>query len=259
MKRALKWIGIVLGVLALAIVVTLFILDKPRMQGTAGEPADALARKVQQAMKLDAWRSTGAVRFVFGGRNTHLWDRQRGFARVRFGDNEVLLDTRDQSGIARKGGKDVDDPALVKTAWSHFINDTYWLYPFAGLFDEGTQRALVDLPGDTDGLLISYGSGGVTPGDEYLWHVGPDGRPTAWQMWVSILPIGGVEVSWDAWQDLSTGVPVSTLHDFGPMKLELTDVAAGTSLAALGEDDPFGPLVAKRGADGGAAGSQPTQ
>lgn len=259
MKRALKWIGISLAVLLIALVATLVIIDEPRPEGTPGEAADALARKLQDTMKLDAWQATGAVRFGFGGRNTHLWDRQRGLARVAWSDVEVLLDTHDQTGIARKGGQVVDDPALVKQAWGHFINDTWWLYPFASLFDEGTTRALVDLPGELDGLLVTFASGGVTPGDAYLWHIGPDGRPVAWQMWVSIIPLGGLEVTWAGWQDLATGVPIATAHDFGAFELKLTDVAAATSLAGLEGSDPFAALVEKRADKQPAPASQPTR
>lgn len=259
MKRALKWVALVVAVLVIALVAIVIIANKPRPQGNASEAADALARKVQDAMRLDAWQATGAVRFGFGGRNAHLWDRERGFARVAWDDVEVLLDTHDQGGIARRGGAVVDDPALVKQAWGHFINDTFWLYPFAGFFDEGTSRALVDVPGEAEDLLITHGTGGVTPGDAYLWHVGPDGRPVAWQMWVGIIPIGGLEVSWDGWQALATGVPVATAHDFGPIELKLTEVAGTASLAALGVEDPFGALVERRGAKPAAPASQPVR
>ena len=95
-----------------------------------------------------------------------------------------------------------------------------------------------------DALLVSFGSGGRTPGDAYLWTVGADGRPTAWRMWVSILPIGGLKVSWAGWTRLSTGAWVATEHALGPIDLCLTQVEGAASLAALLGDqpDPFAPL-----------------
>lgn len=257
--KIVKWLIAIVIALVAAVAVFLVTVHEPRPEGaTAGEAADALAREVQRAVALDAWESTGAVRFDFAGRQTHLWDRERGFARVAWDDTVVVLDTHDQTGIARVGGEVVDDPALIETAWAHFINDTYWLYPFGGFFDDGVTRSIVELDGDTRGLLIAYSSGGVTPGDAYLWHIGPDGRPVAWQMWVEIIPVGGLKASWDGWQDLSTGVPVSTKHEIGPISMTLSDVEAATHLVALESDDPFAALAERRG-DTAAPGSQPTK
>ena len=107
---------------------------------------------------------------------------------------------------------------------------------------------------DDDGeesLLVSYASGGLTPGDAYLWRVGPDGTPTAWKLWVSILPIGGVETSWEGWVTLDTGARISTRHA-GPLglTLELTDVEGAATLDALVDGpDPFAPLFEREEGD----------
>jgi hypothetical protein len=110
------------------------------------------------------------------------------------------------------------------------------------LFDPGVRREIVAPPEGDPGekaLLISYTSGGVTPGDRYLWLVPAEGPPVAWRMWTSIFPIQGIRVSWEGWQQLSTGAWVSTKHhlpglDFG------FQVKGATSLAELtGGADPF--------------------
>ena len=98
--------------------------------------------------------------------------------------------------------------------------------------------------------MVSYASGGLTPGDAYVWIVGPDGRPRSWKMWVSIIPIGGVEVSWDGWRELATGAWISTAHH-GPLglTLELGDVRGAETLEALVDGpDPFSPLFEGEGA-----------
>jgi hypothetical protein len=128
-------------------------------------------------------------------------------------------------------GSDLDE--ALADAWKAFCNDTFWFNPLVKLFDDGTERALVRTETGADALLITYASGGVTPGDAYLWHLGPDDRPTAWQMWVQILPIGGVRMTWSGWVALETGAVVSTFHEGTVANLALTEVAGTATLDAL--------------------------
>lgn len=185
----------------------------------------------------------------FSGRQQHLWDRDRGFARVRFRDQEVLLDLETRRGVATRGGQTLNveeaEPLLEK-AWALWCNDSFWLNPVAKLFDDGTRRSLAPIPGsagDSTGLLVTYGAGGVTPGDSYLWAAGDDGLPHTWWMWTQILPVGGVKASWDGWVRLDTGARVATRHQIGVLTLELTDVRGAATVTELtGGDDPFAPL-----------------
>ncbi|MEM6455160.1 MAG: hypothetical protein AAF772_08710 [Acidobacteriota bacterium] len=228
------------------------LLDKPRPTGTAGAEADALARRMMDAVDVDAWQRTGAVQWVFAKRQTHLWDRQRGFARVAWGgEREVLLDLATRDGVATVRGQAVTDPTergiLLDAAWRHWVNDSFWLNPVAKLFDDGTERALVTDDDGIERLLITYNLGGVTPGDAYLWTPGDDGTPADWRMWTAILPIDGVKASWRDWIALDTGARVSTHHDIFFLDLVLSDVAGASDLATLlGPDaeDPFAALVA---------------
>lgn len=241
MKRVAKVLGVGLVVLVLLAVATGFWLDSPRPTGRPGPEADALARRMTAAVDADAWARTQAVRFVFAGRNHHIWDRARGYASVAWDDVQVVFDTATRRGFAWRGGARLADAGdLIDDAHAAWVNDTFWLNPVVKSFDPGVERALVD----EDALLVSFGSGGRTPGDAYLWTVGADGRPTAWRMWVSILPIGGLKVSWAGWTRLSTGAWVATEHALGPIDLRLTQVEGAASLAALLGDqpDPFAPL-----------------
>ena len=76
-------------------------------------------------------------------------------------------------------------------------------------------------------MLVEYSSGGVTPGDTYLWILDDDGLPHSWKMWVKIIPIGGIEFSWNEWKTLSTGARVALHHDHKLLKINLSDVKAG--------------------------------
>ena len=227
----------------------------PLPEGQTGPAADALAHSLEQAVRGDDWNRTGAVRWTFLGGHHHLWDRQRGYARVRWSNMEVLLEVRKKSGLAFSKGRFLDgkdaDKAVAK-AYAMFVNDMFWLNPVVKLFDPGVHRALVTLSdADTrpgwrkEALLAYYSSGGVTPGDKYLWIADTDGRPVAWRLWVSVLPIPGLEFSWDSWQTLATGALVSTHHG-GPLGAGVTlhDVAGAATLEQLEPGpDPFAALA----------------
>lgn len=246
----MKWLvrlGIVIVIAVAAVVVAIAVASEPRPSGKSGPAAEALAEAMFEAVNGEAWAKTRAVTWVFGNRNTHLWDRDRQFAQVSWDDYRVVLDVsgsaeRKRRGQAFRGGQAVDSEAsreLIETAYAAFINDSFWLNPIPKVFDAGVTRSTLEVDG-RPALLASYSSGGLTPGDAYLWLLDDASRPTAWRMWVSIVPVGGVEVSWEGWQQLSTGAWVSTVHDMGPVTLTLTDVRGAESLEALmpGED-PF--------------------
>ncbi len=249
MRRLLRFLAAVLALVVVGLATAGVALNAPRPELVAEADAEALADRMLQAVDAEAWARTGAVTWVFAGRNQHLWDRARGLARVSWGDTVVLVDLGKQVGRATRGGEPVEGRAgerLVAKAYAAWVNDSFWLNPVVKCRDEGTSRAVARLEGEDagrQGLLVSYASGGLTPGDAYLWLLGPDGTPEAWRMWVSVIPIGGVRASWEGWTTLSTGARVSTLHRLGPMSLEITELAGAETLSSLvpGED-PFAPL-----------------
>lgn len=78
----------------------------------------------------------------------------------------------------------------------------------------------------SDALLITYTTGGSTPGDSYLWLLNDDGFPNAFKMWVDIIPIGGINATWDDWLVTESGVFLPKSHKVGPMTLNMGDVEA---------------------------------
>ncbi|HJL14793.1 MAG TPA: hypothetical protein RMH99_04005 [Sandaracinaceae bacterium LLY-WYZ-13_1] len=252
LKKVLKWTGIVLGGLVLLLAVILFVAHDPRPDGEPGPEAEELAVRMEAAVDVEAWARTGAVRWGFGGRQEHLWDRERGVARVRWDDVEALFHVGSSSGRVWRAGREVhgeEARELLAQANAHWVNDSFWLNPVAKFRDEGVRRELVTLEDGTDALLVRYTSGGLTPGDAYLWIPGEGGLPREWRMWVSIIPVGGVATTWEGWQTLSTGAKIATRHE-GPLgiTLELDDVAGAATLAELtGGEDPFAPLFDDEG------------
>jgi hypothetical protein len=249
MRRLARVLGSVLLVVVLLLLVTREALDAPRPVAGPGPDGDALARRMEAAVNGEAWQKTGAVTWVFAGAHRHLWDRERGLDSVTMGEDRVLVDLGKQVGRAFHGEEPVEGrrgEKLVARAYAAWVNDSFWLNPVVKAFDEGVSRAVVVPTGEDAGkagLLVSYSSGGLTPGDAYLWLLDPDGTPSAWRMWVSVIPVGGVRASWEGWTTLATGARVSTRHQMGPATLELTEVAGASTLAELAPGpDPFAPL-----------------
>ncbi|MEM6797550.1 MAG: hypothetical protein AAF725_26515 [Acidobacteriota bacterium] len=250
LRIALMWGGLMV-VIAIAVLAAVSLLSNPLPDAVLSTEADTLAREMQRAVNTEAWRRTGAVSWTFAGQQRHLWDRQRQFVRVEWPEHDVILDLSTREGLARRNGKPVtveETPKLLDKAWALWCNDSFWLNPIDKLFDEGTERAIAELDSGQRGLLITYGSGGVTPGDRYLWLLGEDSRPTAWRMWTEILPIQGLEASWEGWIELETGASVATTHQLPIIELRLSDVRGAATLAELIDgEDPFRPLELLRG------------
>ena len=246
MRRAVRVVTVVLLVLVVGLLGLWAGLRHAPTPTSAGPEAEALAKEMVQAVDGDAWSRTGAVRWRVQGRS-HLWDRQRGLARVEWRGNRVLLDVNSRKGRAWSKDVEVTDAAgkqkLIDDAYSLWINDSFWLNPMVKAFDDGTSRER----GTVDGkraLLVSYASGGLTPGDKYLWILDDNGRPLAWRVWVHILKIGGLHFTWEGWTRLPTGAWVATSHRIlGLDVVPLRELAAGATLHDIEATDPFAPIL----------------
>ena len=216
--------------------------------GIQGPKAEQLTNRIESSINIHAWQETGAIEWTFPRGHKHLWDRQRHWHRLQWDGCTAWIDLSSRQGRVECDGEPLEGADLrerLDDAWSIWANDSFWLNPLAKLRDEGTERRLVTLDGNIEALLITYSSGGVTPGDSYLWMVDKAGQVTACKMWVQVIPIGGLEFSWDDWQTLDTGARVATRHR-GPLgfTIELADIRAGFSVRTLyPESDPFAPLI----------------
>ncbi|WP_420579855.1 hypothetical protein [Reichenbachiella sp.] len=219
-------------------------MDESLPDGQLGEEADALAQKMLYSINDSAWQNTGAVSWGYDDR-TFIWDRKRHFTQVNFDGNQVLLDINNRKGYIIESAKDLSVEEKVETchwAWRYWCNDSFWLNPISKIFDPGTERRIVDWHGKKS-LMVTYTSGGSTPGDSYLWILDDNGLPTSWKLWVSIIPIGGMRFSWDKWVKLETGVLIST-HHFNTLKtIPLHSPVGKTDLSMMFEEDIFQPLV----------------
>lgn len=249
MKKWLKRTLLIISGLLLIPVILLFIAHQPRPQLLPSAEADQLAEKMLAAINKPAWDTTQWVQWTFAGRNSFVWDRERNLVQVKWGKEKMaLIDPSKRTGFAFSGGEEMHGQKkakMVDYALSSFFNDSFWFLAPTKVFDPGTQRGLIDLPkGKGQGLLVSYSSGGVTPGDAYLWILDENGLPMAYQMWVSILPVGGIKASWEDWQTLSTGAKYAASHILlGSYNAEVTEVKSGMRWEELGlRNNPFESL-----------------
>ncbi|WNJ19442.1 hypothetical protein [Pontibacter sp. G13] len=243
----IKWIFLGLA----GIVGILFFLgwlaSKPLPEGKTGPAADDLARAMMTSVNCEAWDTTGAVSWQFRD-NHHLWDRERHLAQVVWGEYLVLVNINERTGLAYHQGQQVmgeEAAKLIDQAWKAWVNDSFWLNAVCKAFDGGTSRSTVQLEDGRQGVMVSYSSGGATPGDSYLWLLDENNRPTAWQMWVGIIPVGGVEVSWEDWMQLETGAWIAGAHKgSGGLEIPIANIQGAATLKALLPDqpDPFRDL-----------------
>jgi hypothetical protein len=225
--RRIGWgIVILASVLLTVLIVVGLIMHKPRPEGKAGPEADALARKMLASINDSAWDDVEQISWDFGGRFSHDWNKKDMTDRAKWGNNEVFINLTTKEGQAWVNGEEVFDKKrdkLLNTAWERWVNDAFWLNPVSKAFDEGVTRSIVKLEDGSDGLLVSYSAGGVTPGDAYLWELDENYRPVAWRMWVKIIPVGGLRFTWEDWQQMPEGVWLSGKHE-GPFTLYLKDI-----------------------------------
>ena len=242
MQRFLKWLLILLIGLLAASLLTVKIISDPLPQGESGRAAEALADKVLTAIGNPMLDSVQWLQWEFMRGHRYVWHQPTNTARISWGDHVVVMKLDTQSGSAKCNGVMLQgsdlDQAIAK-AWALWCNDSYWLMAPNKLRDPGTQRFLVDVhseyPGQ-QGLMVQFSSGGVTPGDTYLWIVGPDGIPSGYKMWVNILPIGGIYASWDNWITVYTGAKLATSHQSKIGGFTMKDVKAGATYQELGLD-----------------------
>jgi hypothetical protein len=224
-KKIMKGVGILLVVLLCLGFSLYLIYNKPLPQGEKGEEALALVRKIQTAINQNAWDKTRYIEWTFRGANHYVWDKKRHLVRVKWDDYEVFLNPSTLKGQIYKNNEPEEyDTEIMDKANFNFTNDAFWLNAPSQLKRDGMEYRTVVMDDGSKALLVTYMTGGVTPGDSYLWILDEDGLPKAWQMWVNIIPIGGLEVSWADWTTLSTGAKIATTHDAGFLSIPISNV-----------------------------------
>ena len=216
--------------LLIVVTVTVKIASEPLPEGVSGDGADDLALQMLQALNYDAFLATTDIEFSFSGHH-YAWNKAENRVEVRWSSHRVLLELDDlSSSVVYNDQAQIleERPDLIDQAVSYFYNDSYWLVAPFKVFDPGVSRKLVRLEGENDALLVTHSSGGVTPGDSYLWLLDDNARPIAFKMWVSIIPFGGLRASWEDYVKSETGAYFATSHKMGPLTIGIRDLKTET-------------------------------
>ena len=246
-KIFLTVFGILIGGALIVLLTIRLIVNQPLPVGESGPAAEALADRIEAATAQQAWRDTAAVEFTFDRHgNKHFYDKRRHLIEVIAPGEKtirVLYNHKNQNQFVafadgnRLSGAEAH--AALQQAIKFHVNDVFWLNPFGALRAPGAKLALVG----ERALLITYESGGVTPGDSYLIITDENGRPERWQMWVSVLPIRGLEFTFEDWKTYETGAVLSTTHNGSIAQVNLSGVKTYAQYPAPGEADRFAPLL----------------
>ncbi|SNR15371.1 hypothetical protein [Tenacibaculum jejuense] len=242
MKKFLKIIGILL-LLIIGVFTFIYLkYNETLPTGKQGEEADALANKMLVALQHEAFENTEIIEWSFVGKHFYKWYKQEDKVEVSWGKNKVILNTKNpnESEIFVNGQKS-DDKTLIEKAEAFFNNDSFWLIAPHKVFDNGVERRIVK-HNDKDALLVTYTSGGTTPGDSYLWILNDNGFPTHYKMWTQIIPVGGLGASWSDWTTTEAGLQLPTKHKLDVLGLEIN---MGTPKASNPKSDGLANKILK--------------
>lgn len=246
MKKWITRILIFIAILIAIIVIIGYSSSEKEPQTTQNKEADLLAQKMLDAIDIKAWDSLKYLTFDFKNIHKYLWDKQANQVKISWAEYLVLMKLDTQKGVVYKNGEMLSEnlsQAILEEAWGYWCNDSFWMFAPFKVFDPGTSRSLAKDEEGKDGLMVTYNSGGVTPGDKYLWFLDQNYIPTGFKIWVKVIPIGGVYFTWENWITLSGGAKLATSHLKAGIDLKMEDVKEGVILSDLGESmDLFGPL-----------------
>lgn len=229
-------------IFSLVIITASFFSCSNIPQGAPGPQAEALAQHILEQMNYEAWQNnTRAVSWSFPGGHRHFWDKSRGLVRVEWDNLIVLFDKNSMKGIAFREEVKVTDHGetndLITKANEFFINDSYWLNPLFHIYSPGTVRSLVS-PGV---LKVHFETGGVTPGDTYVFYAGESDPVEKMRLWVSKIPIKGFSVSFTNYSQSSTGVLTARTYA-SLINIEIKDLVMYSAYPPENGEDLFEEL-----------------
>ena len=230
-----KYTLYLLLVLFVAGFITIKVMSGPKPSAEA----DALATEILSVINKSAFDTLPYLRWEFFREGQkYFWDKKNNKAIIEFADYKVLYNLNTMNAQCYKNRQMLDGDAheaAKQKAWSNWCNDSFWMIAPFKLFDIGTTRKVVTIDNKRH-LMVEYSSGGVTPGDSYLWILDENQRPYGWKMWRSILSIKGIYNAWSGWQTFE-GIQFSTTHDFFGKEVTMKNVLAAKTLKEFGYDE----------------------
>ncbi len=231
-KKILKIIGGLIVFLALPSLLFFGFLylkyNEDLPTGTTGEQADALANRMLKALDHENYKATNYLEWTFKNKHHYQWEKDKNICNIQWEDFKLsvhLSDTaKSKAFIHSFEVKGKQRAELLATAIGFFNNDSFWLVAPYKVFDPGVERSVVKLDNGQDALLVTYNSGGSTPGDSYLWILDENDKPDSYKMWTSIIPIDGFPATWNEWTTTESGAQLPTNHKLLFFSLDMGEV-----------------------------------
>ena len=237
LKSIIKWTFILIVFIGIVLFAVVKFMSEKRPEAIKGENADLMANNMLASINKPAWDTLNYLKWEFMQGHKYLWDKKGNNALIEWEENRVLLNLDKIEGVAFKKGKQLEGEAkskMIQKAWSFWCNDSFWMFAPFKVFDPGTIRSVVETENGDKGLMVTYDSGGVTPGDGYLWLLDNNNIPTGYKMWTSIIPIKGIYVSWENWKTIKGGSKLAISHKSPMLSFDMKGVEEGDSPSALG-------------------------
>ena len=201
--------------------------------GKQGVEADMLAQNMLNQLNYSAYKTTSYLEWTFRGKHHYQWHKANNHCIVNWDHFKVDLNfealNKSKVFVAEQEYNGIEKQKYLDKALAYFNNDSFWIVAPFKVFDKGVERRLIKTKEGKDALLVTYTSGGSTPGDSYLWHFNEKGKPISYQMWVDILPIDGLEASWENWTLTESGIELSSFHKLLFFGLEISNIKATTN------------------------------
>lgn len=191
-------------------------------------PADELAEKVMKANGAQNWPKISRIKFSW------CVDRGEGNKIVRAHDWDIrkMTDTVTVDGktmTCKVSG--ANDTQEAKDAFAAWTNDSYWMMAPMKIMDAGVNRTVKpdeQIDGKTYHVLhLSFGTVGLTPGDQYNQYIDPESNLLAhWDY----IPAGSEpkRFTWEDYKDFN-GVKIATMHKMnGKPVITIEDVSVTT-------------------------------
>jgi len=239
MRRiAIILLGVVVFIFLLFIISKAILHEGKPLRIDSKDP-NIMADNMLTKLNKPAWDSLEYLRWSFPGAHEYIWNKSENLARISWKNKVVHLDLNSLEGKVFVDNREVigkKKAKLIRKAFTFWCNDSFWLFAPYKIRDPGTELYVAADKKGEEGLLVRYKSGGVTPGDEYLWFIGKDGLPTGVKMWVKVLPFGGLYTKWTNWEELYNGAKISNIRQFniGNYKMQIENIKSGKSWESIG-------------------------
>lgn len=243
-----KTVAFILVAISATIIVILTVTTERTIpEGVAGPEASALLQKMEEATGIDDWNKLAAISFTFSRNgNSHFVDKGRGFIEVIF--TKETQKTRVQyakenmfcsAWVDEKEIPQEESAPYCERAYRAHINDYFWLNPIPHFRSTGAVSEKVK----ENELLVRFESGGVTPGDSYLFYLDSQGTPVGFRIWAQVLPLRGIRFSFDDWVTVAGKARVSRLHKSFYRNVSLQNIQGFREYPTIETGDRFASLL----------------